>query len=88
MEDYFQRIFAWFDEWGDISRDAPAGELIFGKERVKSRYDATPINPGDYADLDVFRPAPRRVLDALVAWRIQHPNPFEEQKWHGWRQET
>jgi len=42
------RIFAWYDDYGDISRDA-AGHMIFEGDRVKSRNGAPTLKPEDFA---------------------------------------
>jgi hypothetical protein len=53
--DYFQRLFAWYDQWGDIARDAN-GNLVFDGNRVKSR-EGTPALPAEaYAGFPLFGP--------------------------------
>ena len=44
---HVERIFAWLDEFGDITRDAD-GNLVFDGDRVKSRKAAEP-KPADGA---------------------------------------
>jgi dipeptidyl aminopeptidase/acylaminoacyl peptidase len=46
--DYWRRMFAWFDEHGDITRDAK-GTLVFEQDRVKSRGGRPPLDPDDFA---------------------------------------
>lgn len=47
--DQYQRIFAWFDEHGDIARDG-AGELLFDKNgRVRGRQGQPPLTSEDFA---------------------------------------
>jgi dipeptidyl aminopeptidase/acylaminoacyl peptidase len=55
FRDGFQRMFAWYDQWGDISRDAN-GNMIFENNRVKSRKGAPALNSDDYAKFAVFGP--------------------------------
>lgn len=47
IRDMWNRIFAWFDEFGDISRDAD-GRLVFEHDRVKSRNGGPPLEPADF----------------------------------------
>lgn len=47
IRDMWSRIFAWFDEHGDIARDAN-GELLWDGDRVQSRRGAPPLQPEDY----------------------------------------
>jgi hypothetical protein len=42
------QIYAWLDEFCDISRDE-RGNLVFDKDRVKSRNGAPPLKPEDFA---------------------------------------
>jgi dipeptidyl aminopeptidase/acylaminoacyl peptidase len=42
--DLWQRVFAWFDDFGDVSRDS-AGNLLFDGDRVKSRGGAPALAP-------------------------------------------
>lgn len=53
QRDYIQRVFAWWDEFGDITRDAQ-GNMIFEKDRVKSRGGRPALKPGDYAKFFFF----------------------------------
>jgi len=56
LMDYWQRIFAWFDQWGDIARDAK-GDIVFEGDRPKSR-QGTPALPAEaYARFPLFRPS-------------------------------
>jgi hypothetical protein len=48
IRDAWNRIFAWFDEFGDIARDAK-GDIIFDSDHVKSRNGAPPLTPADFA---------------------------------------
>lgn len=49
--DAFQRIFAWFDAYGDISRDV-TGRLVFDGERVRSRGGQPALDSNDFARFD------------------------------------
>lgn len=51
LRDMWQRTFAWFDEFLDISRD-PKGNLVWDGEKVKSRSGALPLKPEDFARFD------------------------------------
>lgn len=55
QRDKFMRVFAWFDRWGDITRDE-RGRMAFEGDRVKSRAGAAPLAPEDYAKFDFFQP--------------------------------
>jgi dipeptidyl aminopeptidase/acylaminoacyl peptidase len=61
--DRWRRIFAWYDEYGDIQRD-DAGRMTFDGDRVKSRNGSTPLTPeaftrfGPAAELDHPRGQP------------------------------
>jgi dipeptidyl aminopeptidase/acylaminoacyl peptidase len=48
LRDLWQRIFAWFDEFGDIARDGN-GEMVFDGDRVRSRNGAAALTPADFA---------------------------------------
>jgi dipeptidyl aminopeptidase/acylaminoacyl peptidase len=48
VRDMWQRTFAWFDEFGDISRDEE-GHMIFEGDRVKSRRGKRPLTPADFS---------------------------------------
>jgi dipeptidyl aminopeptidase/acylaminoacyl peptidase len=61
LRDYFQRIFAWYDQWGDIARDT-AGHLVFEGNRVKSRGGAPPLPADAYARFGPTAPAADRPL--------------------------
>lgn len=39
IRDLYRRMFAWFDEWADVTRDG-AGNLVWEGQRVKSRRGA------------------------------------------------
>lgn len=54
--DMWQRKFAWYDEFGDISRDA-RGNMIFENGRVKSRGGKPALKPQDYLEFDFFQPS-------------------------------
>lgn len=53
--DMWFRIFAWFDEWGDIARDTE-GDVLWDGNRVQSRNGKPALQPGDYDECHVFRP--------------------------------
>ena len=55
IRDLWLRRLAWFDEFGDISRDG-AGNMIFEGNLVKSRGGAAPLRPADYATVELFQP--------------------------------
>lgn len=59
IRDSWIQIFAWFDQWGDITRDEK-GNLIFDGDRVKGRNGAPPLKPEDYAKFNLFQPSPVR----------------------------
>ena len=54
--DQFQRTLAWFDQWGDILRDAQ-GRIVFEGDRVKSRGNAAAPEAADYAAFPLFQPS-------------------------------
>ena len=47
VRDMWARYFAWFDDQGDIARDAQ-GRIVFEGETAQSRKDAKPLKPQDY----------------------------------------
>ena len=47
IRDLWARVFAWFDDFGDISRD-PRGELIWDGDHVRSRKGAPALKPEDF----------------------------------------
>ncbi|HLA09439.1 MAG TPA: prolyl oligopeptidase family serine peptidase [Pyrinomonadaceae bacterium] len=51
IRDLWYRTFAWFDEWGDISRDK-RGDLVWDGDKVKSRNGARALKPEDFARFD------------------------------------
>lgn len=53
IRDMWSRILAWFDEFGDISRDENGG-LIFEADRVKSRAGSPALKPEDYLKFDAL----------------------------------
>jgi pimeloyl-ACP methyl ester carboxylesterase len=55
VRDSWQRRLAWFDEFGDITRDS-AGHMIFEGAEVKSRGSALPLRPADYEHFEFFQP--------------------------------
>ncbi len=56
VRDQFQRIFAWYDDYGDIARDAQ-GRMVFEGDRVKSRNGAAALRPEDFARFGPAAPA-------------------------------
>jgi dipeptidyl aminopeptidase/acylaminoacyl peptidase len=54
IRDLWKRIYAWFDEFCDISRDDSAN-LVFDGDHVKSRNGAPPLKPEDFARFDQSR---------------------------------
>ncbi|HEY6184585.1 MAG TPA: alpha/beta fold hydrolase [Terriglobales bacterium] len=48
IRDSWMQIYAWLDEFLDISRDA-IGDLVFNGDRVKSRGGAPPLTPKAFA---------------------------------------
>lgn len=48
VRDQWRRTLAWFDLWGDISRDAE-GKMIFDNGLVKSRKGRPALSPEDFA---------------------------------------
>ncbi len=48
IRDVWTQIYAWLDEFCDISRDAK-GNLVFDGDKVKSRNGAPPLKPADFA---------------------------------------
>ena len=48
IRDMWQRIFAWFDDYLDIARDA-RGNVIFKDHTVISRNGASALKPEDFA---------------------------------------
>lgn len=53
--DQWQRMLAWFDKWGDISRDAN-GDAVWDGDHVKSRKGTPALKPEDYAKFPLFGP--------------------------------
>jgi hypothetical protein len=53
----WQRRLAWFDEFGDMSRDAN-GNLVFDGDHVKPRGEAGALTPQDFSRFDLFQPVP------------------------------
>lgn len=51
VRDMWTRIFAWFDEFGDISRDEH-GDMLFEGDRPKSRNGAPALTPADFVRFD------------------------------------
>jgi dipeptidyl aminopeptidase/acylaminoacyl peptidase len=51
IRDYWQQVYAWLDEFCDVSRDN-IGNLIFDGDRVKSRNGAPALKPEDFARFD------------------------------------
>jgi dipeptidyl aminopeptidase/acylaminoacyl peptidase len=51
VRDMWSRIFAWFDEFGDIQRDS-RGTMIVEGNYVKSRRGAPPLKPADFLAFD------------------------------------
>ena len=47
IRDEFQRMLAWFDRWGDMTRGTD-GQLVFDGTRVRSRNGAPALEPQDY----------------------------------------
>jgi dipeptidyl aminopeptidase/acylaminoacyl peptidase len=54
VRDLWQRRLAWFDEFGDITRDERGG-LVFDGGRVKSRGKAPALVPADYGKFELFQ---------------------------------
>jgi dipeptidyl aminopeptidase/acylaminoacyl peptidase len=57
QSDLWQRRLAWFDEFGDMSRDAH-GNLVFDGDHVKPRGEASALTPQDFSRFDLFQPVP------------------------------
>ncbi|HLA10594.1 MAG TPA: prolyl oligopeptidase family serine peptidase [Pyrinomonadaceae bacterium] len=51
IRDMWQRVFAWYDEFLDVSR-SPDGSLMWDGDKVKSRNGALPLKPQDFARFD------------------------------------
>jgi dipeptidyl aminopeptidase/acylaminoacyl peptidase len=49
--DLWYRVFAWFDEWTDVSRDKK-GNIVWEGDKVKSRNGSVPLKPEDFARFD------------------------------------
>jgi dipeptidyl aminopeptidase/acylaminoacyl peptidase len=54
--DWYQRVFAWYDQWGDIARDA-RGYIAYDNGLIKSRGGLPALKPDAYANFAPFRPA-------------------------------
>jgi len=54
VRDSWQRRLAWFDEFGDITRDS-TGHMVFDGAAVKSRGSASPLRPADYEHFEFFQ---------------------------------
>lgn len=48
VRDMWHRIFAWFDEFLDVSRDQK-GNFVWDGEKVRSRNGSPPLKPEDFA---------------------------------------
>ncbi|MGH9905229.1 MAG: alpha/beta hydrolase family protein, partial [Pyrinomonadaceae bacterium] len=57
IRDMWYRIYAWFDEFLDVSRDE-RGNMLFQGDQVKGRNGAPPLKPDDYAKFDQFQLSP------------------------------
>jgi dipeptidyl aminopeptidase/acylaminoacyl peptidase len=57
IRDKWQRVFAWFDDFGDIARDEK-GQMIFEGGRVGSRKGAPALTPDAFARFGPAAPAP------------------------------
>lgn len=55
--DMWQRIFAWFDQYGDIKRNSN-GSMVFDGDRVSSRHGSTPLAPESYSRFSANVSAP------------------------------
>lgn len=53
IRDYYQQLFAWYDQWGDIARGAD-GEMQWDGDRVKSRNGAPAMQVEEYSRLHLF----------------------------------
>jgi hypothetical protein len=51
IRDMWGRIYAWFDEFLDVSRDQH-GNLLWDGDKIKSRNGAPPLKPEDFARFD------------------------------------
>jgi dipeptidyl aminopeptidase/acylaminoacyl peptidase len=51
IRDLWQRVFAWFDQYLDISRDMK-GNLLWKGPEVRSRHGSPPLDPKDFARFD------------------------------------
>jgi dipeptidyl aminopeptidase/acylaminoacyl peptidase len=51
IRDYWDQVYAWLDEFCDITRDQK-GSLVFDGDRVKSRSGVAPLKPADFASFD------------------------------------
>jgi hypothetical protein len=51
IRDMWHRVFAWFDEFLDISRDQQ-GNLVWGGAKVKSRNGSPLLKAEDFARFD------------------------------------
>jgi dipeptidyl aminopeptidase/acylaminoacyl peptidase len=52
--DMWQRMLAWYDNHGDVSRDEN-GNLLFDGDRVRSRKGTPALKPEDFAKFDLFQ---------------------------------
>lgn len=53
IRDVWNRLIAWFDNYGDITRDS-YGSLIFNGDRVRSRNGARALTPADFARFNLL----------------------------------
>jgi dipeptidyl aminopeptidase/acylaminoacyl peptidase len=51
VHDVWSRVIAWFDNYGDLARDAN-GSLIFDGDHVRSRNGAPALTPDDFLKFD------------------------------------
>lgn len=54
LRDYYQQLFTWFEDWGDIAR-GPDGEILWDGDTVRSRKGARAWTVEDYSRLDLFQ---------------------------------
>lgn len=56
IRDVWNRLMAWFDNYGDITRDSH-GSVVFNGDRVRSRDGATALTPADFARFNLLSSA-------------------------------
>lgn len=71
IREFWANIFAWFDNFGDIARDA-SGELAWDGSRVRSRNGSPALEPEDLFKFDSFFAQPGGERGRTAAGGMHH----------------